>query len=128
MDKQKVLIIIFAVCIVAAGAITYYSMTGGGAQVQQIPDRQEWFICTACKQVFSMTAQEYAEIMKGTQTMGPAPIQCPHCKKTGAASACKCPQCGHVFVLERKINDYADRCPKCKFSEYEQKLKEQQGG
>jgi DNA-directed RNA polymerase subunit M/transcription elongation factor TFIIS len=82
-------------------------------------------LCSACGHSFTLSTQEYDEtVKKNIQNRGPSSgdvFECPNCSKAAAREALKCPKCGNVFIPDwGREKDYADRCPKCRFSEIEQ--------
>jgi hypothetical protein len=51
-------------------------------------------------------------------------FKCPKCSQDSAYIEITCEKCGNVFVLSyQKKGDYADRCPKCGFSKFEETTK-----
>lgn len=51
-------------------------------------------------------------------------FKCSKCGQDSAYIETTCEKCGNVFVLSyRKTDDYADRCPKCGFSKFEEVVK-----
>jgi len=54
-------------------------------------------------------------------------MECTQCGKTTAFRAVKCEKCGNVFLYGAQGLDYADRCPKCRYSKKEQDRKARGG-
>jgi hypothetical protein len=62
-----------------------------------------------------MNIEDFNEILKST----PA-LVCQKCKKASAYKAFKCPKCETMFFSGFVRNDYADRCPTCRYSKIEE--------
>jgi hypothetical protein len=128
-DETKKFLAIAAtvICFVIAGTISYKSFfgnDGGGTATGEVV-----LLCTACGG-FEIPVQEFQSIISknapdGMMAMpgfGPVAIICPKCNKKTCYIAEKCQKCENIFVLgQAKDPQFPDRCPKCKFSQYDGK-------
>ena len=75
-----------------------------------------------CKAAYQMGKRAYFKyIEEHADPMSPsAPaLVCKKCGKESIYRAEKCEKCGLIFLRGTVPNDFADRCPKCKYSETE---------
>ena len=124
----KKYIIIIAVCTACAIGITVFMNRSNSEPIVKGSDIQ--MLCSACGYSFTFSSQEYDEIRKNNiQKRGSARgsvFECPKCLKVAAQKAIKCPKCGNVFFADwGREKGYPDSCPKCGFSEIEQKQRNQ---
>lgn len=112
------------VCLGIAGTVTYKTFFGDGGGVSMSGDVP--LLCTTCGG-FEIPMKQFQEIMS-KNPMGMMPgmpgqqmvIDCPKCNKKTCYPAQKCPKCQNIFVFgQARDQNFPDRCPKCKFSEYE---------
>ena len=127
--KKYVGIAVAVICLLIAGTIIYRTMFSdgpGGAG----GNRDVALLCTTCGG-FEIPADEFRDLMSKNldpMMMGmpgqPMAIPCPKCGKKTCYMAQKCPQCEHIFVFgQARDQNYPDRCPKCGFSEIEDRQK-----
>ena len=113
------------VCLGVAGWVTYntfFAGEGTGTLSGDMP-----LLCTSCGG-FEIPVSQFQEIMsKNPQNMmmmpgmpGQMTIDCPKCNKKTCYPAQKCTKCQNIFVFgQARDSQFPDRCPKCKFSEFE---------
>jgi len=129
--KKPLLIGVVIVCLVVAGIITYATRSGGGGEdFSEFQGQTVWLKCAneSCGQAFEMDKAEYYkknnEYMAENPTAMIAPsFKCPECGEQTAYKAVKCNNCGHIFFPVQKGGDFADRCPKCEYSQTEEDRK-----
>jgi len=130
MDEAKrkpIMIGVIVVCLGAAAFITFRS--GRGVKpIEEVPDDATiWMKCVniRCNAAFETNLREYRDFQKEhiEEETTPGAI-CQSCGKPSAFKAIKCPKCENVFIGgESGRADFADRCPKCKYSEREEAQK-----
>jgi len=86
-----------------------------------------------CKAAYQMGKRAYFKyIEEHADPMSPTapPMVCEKCGEQSVFRAEKCmnPDCGIVFLRGSVPNDFADRCPKCKYSETEEIRKRRREG
>jgi phage FluMu protein Com len=130
--KNTVYVIVIVVCLSLAAIIGYkYTFSGGGPSgIEAIdPSKMMWVKCNnpSCKaeyQISEKSYYEYAQQNVDPMAMGPPALTCEKCGEKSVFEAVKCPKCGLVFFRNSVPADFADRCPKCKFSQMEHDRKE----
>jgi predicted RNA-binding Zn-ribbon protein involved in translation (DUF1610 family) len=125
--KKPIMIGIIVVCLVLAGAITYITSSGeeGGLDSIKRGEQMFWLKCRNpdCEHEFQMDMKDYFIYMKEHQdpmSMAPPAVVCPECGEESVYRAEKCEKCGLVFERNSIPNDFADRCPECKYSKTEE--------
>lgn len=77
-----------------------------------------------CRYRFQMNRQEVEGKMPVRPGVEIPVFKCPKCEQNSAYIETTCEKCGNIFVLSyQQKNDYADRCPKCGFSKFEEAVK-----
>ena len=131
--KKVVLIVVIAVCIAAAGAITYMTM-GGGSQSTAGPagSSKAQLKCNNpnCGYEYLMDRKEFTDIAfkngpRFAAQFGALPVKCPKCGEESVFEAIKCEKCGKVFFAGAVEGPYDDKCPGCGFSKKEEAAKKQ---
>jgi hypothetical protein len=138
--KKPIMIIVIVASLAIAGYVTF-SGGSGGSGADTIPEGEKrWVKCNnpACKAEYEMSKRDYYKALEENPNMnpmatGPVPITCEKCGKKSLFGAEKCPtpDCGTVFIEGSgvtKPGDFADRCPKCKLSAVEERMKSRTGG
>ncbi len=108
----------------------------GSSAIESIPETDlTWVKCANpdCKAAYQMGKRAYFKyIEEHADPMSPTapPIVCEKCGEQSVFRAEKCmnPDCGHVFFRGTIPNDFADRCPKCGYSETEERRKQRREG
>lgn len=129
--KKPIMIGIVVVCLVLAVVITLAMRLGGSGSDLSSLKRGEmiWVMCLnpQCKAEYEMDKKDYYEFLQnysGPRTEGAPPVLvCKECKKESVVKAVKCKKCGVVFREGAIPNDFADRCPQCKYSDVEEMRK-----
>ena len=129
MDDPKKMIKIAVIigCLVlavvlAVSRLSRDSATGGSSK------KTVWLKCRdpKCGATFEMSVADYGEALSKypeTLSLRPRPITCQQCNKNSAFQAEKCPKCGEIFELYAAKGAYPDECPKCHYSEREERRK-----
>ena len=121
---------IIIVCLLVAGIIMFAGRSGGSGGVDSISsDEQIWVICLDCQTSHEMGKQDYYKQLEekakeNTGVLMALYLTCEKCGKAAVTEAVKCEKCGEVFRKGAVRGDFADRCPKCKFSKTEAIRKE----
>ena len=127
-DKKKKIttIVIIAVCLVLAIAITLGTREGGGG----VRKGKMWVKCANpdCEAEYQMTNKEYAEELSNVDIdpmmmMSTTPaLVCQECQEESIFTGIKCSneECGAVFFRNTDERDYPDRCSECGVSETEE--------
>jgi len=135
--KKPIMIVVIVVCLAGAGLLLFKGGPGGG--VDTIPEGDmQWVKCNnkACNAEYEMSKREYYKqlqenINPNPMANAPTPVTCKECGKPSLFAAIKCPNpsCGNVFIEGSSgPNDYGDRCPNCKQSAVEERMKRRQAG
>jgi predicted Zn-ribbon and HTH transcriptional regulator len=120
---------IIALCLIIAAVVVFTTRSGGSSGVDSLSDEtRTWVICAACGASYEMGEKEfYTQVREKTAELANPMVQarltCQKCGKDMVVKAVKCPKCGEVFPEGIVLNDFDDRCPKCKFSATEEKRK-----
>ncbi len=123
---------IIVLCLVISGIVILVTRSGGSGGIDELSDdAQTWVFCVGCKASYEMGEKEFYTQLKQKSVelanpMARAYLTCQKCGKDRVVKAIKCGKCGEVFPEGVVPNDFADRCPKCKFSATEEKRKARQ--
>ena len=99
-----------------------------GPNLEPFKDMSTWVMCRnpACKNAYEMNLKKYHEFIQANadprSPMPPAMV-CKKCRQKSVFRAVKCAKCGFVFEIGTVRADFADRCPKCRYSKTEQDRK-----
>jgi len=115
---------------IAAAAMMMQQQMGAseGPNLEPFKDMSTWVTCRnpACKAAYEMNLKEYHEFIQANadprSPMPPAMV-CKKCRQKSVFRAVKCAKCGFVFERGTVLADFADRCPKCRYSKTEQDRK-----
>lgn len=130
MDEEKrkpIMIGVIVVCLIGACVVLFNTLSGGEGGINSIPEGEAtWVKCNnpACNAEYQMSKREYfKELQKANPTaMSQPALVCKECGKKSLYRAVKCENCGKVFFWHASgANDFADRCPHCKYSAEENK-------
>jgi phage FluMu protein Com len=118
--KKPIMLGVIVVCFVLAGVI-YLKTRSGGADYRRLKG-QTWVVCRndTCGHSWQMDLVDYHEfIEKNADPRVPLapPVTCPECGEPSGYRAVKCAQCGAVFEEGTVPADFADKCPKCGYSQ-----------
>ncbi len=122
--KKVVLTSLAVMCLLLAVVIVIASMPESKG-VESLSNKEIVTIkCSSksCQHVYEMGKKQYYQIIEETTPPGalnPSPIECEKCGKKTGYKAIRCPECQTVFFRMARIGDFADRCPKCSFSQTE---------
>jgi hypothetical protein len=127
--RKPIMIGVIVVCLVLAAIIWQKTRRGEGASIEDIPaGAMIWLKCENCGEAYQIPKREYYEYMQEHQdpfSPGPLYLVCKECGQEKARRAVKCAECGEVFFYgTAPAGDFADRCPKCGYSEMEAKREE----
>jgi hypothetical protein len=133
--KKPIMIGVIVVCLALAGAITFITSSGEEGGIDTLKRGQEmfWIKCRNpdCEHEFQMDMKDYFIYMKENQdpmSMAPPAVVCPECSEESSYRAAKCDKCGLIFERNTIPNDFADRCPECKYSKTEESRKAARSG
>ena len=118
--KQVLLSVIAAAAFIIAGIVLYYSLRTDSEISGKL-----WVKCldTSCMAEYEMDQASFFKELGKNDTLVQS-VKCQKCGKQTAFPAMKCPKCGILFHERSDASwDYADRCPKCKFSQMETDIK-----
>lgn len=101
----------------AAFSIIFFTSGSGDAGISGYEGQTVYHKCVSanCSNVQQMSKTEYFQTIKDKYNNEEKPLKCEKCGNP-AIRALKCEKCGNIFIRGSVRNDYADRCPKCKFS------------
>ncbi len=126
---------IIVVCLGLAVLILYtFDDTSGGSDLDVFEGELVWVRCANpdCRQTYQMDKKKYFEqvqkqVRQSPASMGPVLIVCEKCGKPSLFEVVKCgnPDCGLIFRRGAAgAMDFADRCPKCRYSQTEKDREE----
>lgn len=126
--KKIIMIIVFVVCLVAAGIITYKSQQNSRDISSIDAEAKIWMSCRNpdCQDKWEMNRREYFDyLLEKRPEYGIIipPVTCPKCGEESGYRAIQCPNCKAVYEENSVPNDLPDRCPECKYSEIEERRK-----
>lgn len=110
-----------------SGKVEESKEPGGPTGIESIPESEmTWVLCTntSCGASYEMSLREFSKQLEskaqGRMPMNGTPmLTCQKCGKESIVKAIKCEKCGNVFREYSVPADFADRCPKCKYSKVE---------
>ena len=122
--KKTIMLGVIVACLVVAGAITIKTTRRKGADLSPYKDEMTWVKCRneGCGAEYQMNLKEYFEFREENidpRTLAPPPLTCKKCEEPSVYRAEKCANCGLVFERSSVPRDFADRCPKCSYSQTE---------
>jgi len=137
--KKPIMIGVIVGCLAVAGAITYFTHSGGGGGIPDtFADEYVWMVCRnpACGHSWEMNKKEYYEMVEQFRIENPGVMEnpaatCPKCGEPSGYAGFKCEKCGLVFEKAAVPNTFEDKCPKCGYSAIEEgrkKRAEERGG
>lgn len=132
---KSVMVGIIVVCLGLAVLILYkFGTASGGPDLDVFEGELVWVRCANpdCRQTYQMDKKKYFEQVQkqarqSLASMGPILIVCEKCGKRNLFEVVKCgnPDCGFIFRKGAAgAMDFADRCPKCKYSQTEKDREE----
>lgn len=117
------------ICVLLAivTGLSFREATAPSSPLDSIPKGElTWVKCNnpACKSEYEMSKRTYYEKIIEERFNPLAYLQASTCEKCGMdslykAEKCANPDCGVVFISGSVPNDFADRCPECKYSQTE---------
>jgi hypothetical protein len=130
--KNKIYMIVIAVCIVLAIVIFVTFRSQGPAGVRQLRRGEMiWVKCNNpdCGATYEIDKKDYFLELERKATENPAAamsgneaITCKECGQESCFRAVKCEKCGNIFFYGRSAT-YADKCPECGYSKTEAERK-----
>jgi len=135
--KKTIMLGVVVVCLVVAGAVTVKTRRRKGPNLSQFEKEMTWVKCRneECGTEYQMNLKEYFEFIEENidpRTLAAPPLTCKKCGDPSVYRAVKCANCGLVFERASIPRDFADRCPKCGYSQTEvnrkKKAEEQRAG
>jgi DNA-directed RNA polymerase subunit RPC12/RpoP len=139
--KKPILIGVIVGCLVLAGAITFFTRSGGGGGIpNEFADRYTWMTCRNpdCGNSWEMNLKEYYEMVEQFRIENPGVMEnpaaaaCPKCSEPSGYAAVKCEKCGLIFEKNSVPRTFEDKCPDCGHSAIEERRKkkaaEREGG
>lgn len=126
--KKPIMIGIIVGCLVLAGAITFFTRSGGGGGVPNtFADQYTWMVCRnpECGNSWEMNLKEYYEMVEQFRIENPGVMEnpaatCPKCNEPSGYRAVKCEKCGLVFERGSVPDTFEDKCPTCGYSAIEE--------
>lgn len=129
--RQKVHIGVAIFCLVGALIITI-AVNWGWADRSSNVKETFILICSnpQCGAVTEMSANEFRKLAGQTEPgsvgmQGLLIFVCPKCNQKVAYIGQKCENCGKAFIPVDSSNEYPDRCPKCGYSQMEERTGKQ---
>ncbi|MHC4155077.1 MAG: hypothetical protein ACYST6_09170 [Planctomycetota bacterium] len=131
--KKPIMIGVIVGCVVVAGAITYFTRSGGSGGIPgEFADRYTWMACRNpdCGNSWEMNLKEYYEMVEQFRIENPGRMEnpattCPKCNEPSGYEAVKCDKCESVFEKGTVVpRTFEDKCPKCGYSAIEERRKQ----
>ncbi len=118
--KKPIMLGVIVVCFVLAGVI-YLKTRPGGVDYRGLKG-QTWVLCRndTCGHSWQMDLEEYHTfIIKNADPRSPLPppITCKECGEPSVYRAVKCAKCEATFERGTVPAGFADKCPKCGYSQ-----------
>jgi DNA-directed RNA polymerase subunit M/transcription elongation factor TFIIS len=128
--KKWVMLVIIIGCLAVSGIIFFNNYSSHDVY-DTMEGRSIWMLCcnSKCGAAFEISEKDYYQFQKENNnpaSLSSAPMMCDKCKEMSAFAAEKCPKCGNVFLPNSFPGDFADRCPKCKYSQTQESRKKGQ--
>jgi len=122
--KKTIMLGVIVVCLVVAGAITIKARRRRGHDLSPFEKEMTWVKCRneECGAEYQMNLKEYFEFIEENidpRTLAAPALTCKKCGEPSVYRAEKCANCGLVFERGSIPRDFADRCPKCGYSQTE---------
>lgn len=124
--KKALMIVLVLVFLAAAGIITWKTRSGGGSILKG--STMMWVKCNNpdCGTEYQITEKEYLDFIRENAIPGFASVPamtCQKCSEKSAFAAIKCEKCGTVFIRGTVEGPFEDKCPKCGYSQIEERRK-----
>jgi predicted Zn-ribbon and HTH transcriptional regulator len=99
-----------------------------GPDLEPFKDMSTWVKCRnpACGHAWEMNLKEYFKYVEkhaDPRSTKPPALVCKKCGQKSVYRAVKCAKCGFTFERGTVPADFADRCPKCRYSKVEEDRK-----
>jgi hypothetical protein len=131
-QKKMVKVGIIVGCLVVAGVIMVSQLGSDEVKIPDFEGETIWVLCRnpACGTNYQMSKNAYFVYLKENddpRVPVPPGLICEKCGEKSGYRAEKCPKCGEVyesgaiFGVHGDVDDYPDRCPKCRYSKQEEK-------
>lgn len=127
--KKSIMLAIVVVCLVIAG-IALLATREKDFDLGSVRGEVALLMCEDenCGATYEIDMADYFNQLKKRQketgAIGTPALFCKECGKETIYRAIKCPKCGEIFFRGTVEDDYADRCPKCKYSKIEESAKQ----
>jgi len=118
--KKRMSIVIIVGCILLAVLITVLNRSGSSSR----NTKPIQLLCTnaKCGYAFVKTVEELSKLVpQGVPVAASTAFKCPKCGQESAYMAVKCKKCNNDFVINRSNPEAFDKCPKCGYSEFQEK-------
>ncbi len=130
--KKTIMIGVIVVCLVLAGAVTYFRTVGAREDLSGFAGQMIWVVCTNtdCGVQYSMDKQVfYEEAKKKGKGYAVRALTCKECDEDSLYKAIKCEKCGEVFFKGAVMKEgvFEDTCPECGHSELKAKQQKMLG-
>ena len=124
--KKKAIMVVAAVaCLVLAALIMRRHTSGGGPGLESFRGQGVWVKCRGCGAEYQIDKADYFKyIRENVRGTSAPPLVCEKCGEEKVYRAVKCLKCETVFFHGGARGDFDDRCPKCRYSDTEEKRKE----
>ena len=123
-QRKLILIGLSVACLGFAVAVFYFNHSSGDDVLNSLAGQGMWVLCSnsKCAASYEVDTKAYFEFVKENSNpaaLGAPPMVCDKCAEKSVYAAEKCSKCGNVFFPNSVAGDFADRCPKCKYSKTE---------
>ena len=123
--KKSLMFVIMVVCFLAASVFVFLNLNGRTTNYMP-KGSQVWIKCnnSECNHAYQIDGNKYYKYIED-HTVGPfavPAIECPECGQNTCYKANKCKKCETIF-FDNYTGGFEDRCPKCNYSELEEKRK-----
>jgi len=122
--KKPIMIGVVIVCIALAVIITLANRKKDYS-VDSISDTKLiWVKCRDCEEAYQTKLKDYLKYIQEHGVLGAPgapPLICEKCGAEAVYEAVKCNKCGFIFEVGSVPNALRDTCPKCGYSETEEK-------
>ncbi|MHC4388881.1 MAG: hypothetical protein ACYSX1_09760 [Planctomycetota bacterium] len=122
--RKSIMLGVIVTCLVGAGFISLRNQSWDEGMFKEFEGQSIWVKCrnSACGSACEMNKAEYFRFVYKNADYSsdePPALTCKDCGEASVYEAVKCASCEDIFEEGTVHGDFADRCPKCGYSQIE---------